>query len=711
MRIYAMTATFGKLEHETLSFQPGLNVIEAPNEWGKSTWCAFLITMLYGLDTRAKSTKTALADKEHYAPWSGSPMSGRIDLCWKGRDITIERATKGRIPLGQFRAYETATGLDIPEISADNCGQVLLGVERSVFCRAGFLRLTDLPVTQDDALRRRLNSLVTTGDESSAGDTLRQSLKDLKNKCRFNRTGLLPQAEAQREQLQGQIDELEHLNRDLVRLTQQQQELEQRLAQLTNHKAALRYASAMEDAEKVRQAEQSLSRARQVLAEAQALCDGLPSPEEAREMIRKGQALQQSLSDLTQQQQALPQMPQEPNLPQRYAGTDPVAQAEADAAAALALESGRRRQTPLFWILAAGLVIAGIVMLPFRAVYGWAGIILAAVMLIAGIVYGLSVSRHNKALARREAALRDKYPGISRENWVEDAARYAGEKAAYETQCDSLRQQRADLAVRLEELQSRIRLYSPDQSLPQTVAHWQQTLAAWDARAEAARDAAQAENHAQTVRSMANTADPAPLPDLLTYPEDQTDTLIGSARNALQQLHGLIGQNQGRALVLGDEAGLRAQLQAVNSRIRQLEDMYAALEIAQDALFRATTQLQRRFAPRISKRAQELFSRITGGCYDRIAISEDLSLSVGSGNEDVLRQALWRSDGTVDALYLSLRLAVAEELTPNAPLVLDDALARLDDRRLAAVMDILKDMAEKKQVILFSCQGREKEKA
>ena len=68
MRIYKMTATFGKLEHETLTLKPGLNVIEAPNEWGKTTWCAFLITMLYGLDTRAKTTKTALADKEKYAP-------------------------------------------------------------------------------------------------------------------------------------------------------------------------------------------------------------------------------------------------------------------------------------------------------------------------------------------------------------------------------------------------------------------------------------------------------------------------------------------------------------------------------------------------------------------------------------------------------------------------------------------------------------------
>ena len=198
MKIYSMTATFGKLENETLTLQPGLNILHAPNEWGKSTWCAFLVSMLYGIETRVHTTKTALADKERYAPWSGAPMAGCIDLNWNGRDITIERSSKGRGIFNVFRAYETQTGLDVPELTATNCGQTLLGVEKSVFQRAGFLKLTDLPVTQDDALRRRLNAIVTTGDESGTADTLGQTLKDLKNRCRLNKsTGLLPQADGE----------------------------------------------------------------------------------------------------------------------------------------------------------------------------------------------------------------------------------------------------------------------------------------------------------------------------------------------------------------------------------------------------------------------------------------------------------------------------------------------------------------------------------
>ena len=235
-----MTATFGKLEQETLTLEPGLNVFQADNEWGKSTWCAFVVAMLYGLDTRAKSTKAALADKERYAPWSGTPMAGRMDLCWRDRDITIERRTRGRVPLGEFRAYETQTGLAVPELTAANCGQLILGVEQSVFRRAGFIRLQELPVTQDDALRRRLNALVTTGDESGDGERLERSLRELKNKCRFNRTGRIPQAEAELEALEGKLRELDGLEHQSQKLQQRIEELEHWTKQLENHLSALR---------------------------------------------------------------------------------------------------------------------------------------------------------------------------------------------------------------------------------------------------------------------------------------------------------------------------------------------------------------------------------------------------------------------------------------------------------------------------------------
>ena len=58
-------------------------------------------------------------------------------------------------------------------------------------------------------------------------------------------------------------------------------------------------------------------------------------------------------------------------------------------------------------------------------------------------------------------------------------------------------------------------------------------------------------------------------------------------------------------------------------------------------------------------------------------------------------------------MYLALRLAVWEALSPGSPLILDDALIRFDQGRLEKAMALLRELGEKQQIVLFSCQGRE----
>ena len=70
MTINKLTASFGKLEGESLELNEGLNVICAPNESGKSTWCAFIRAMLYGVDSSERQKTGYLPDKLRYAPWS-----------------------------------------------------------------------------------------------------------------------------------------------------------------------------------------------------------------------------------------------------------------------------------------------------------------------------------------------------------------------------------------------------------------------------------------------------------------------------------------------------------------------------------------------------------------------------------------------------------------------------------------------------------------
>ena len=85
-------------------------------------------------------------------------------------------------------------------------------------------------------------------------------------------------------------------------------------------------------------------------------------------------------------------------------------------------------------------------------------------------------------------------------------------------------------------------------------------------------------------------------------------------------------------------------------------------------------------------------------------------MDVATGVASARRDGLFLSRGTLDELYFSLRLALCELILPeegSPPIVLDDAFVNFDDERLSRALMLLKKLSEKRQIILFSCHGRE----
>lgn len=711
MTIYSMTATFGKLANETLTLEPGLNLLHAPNEWGKSTWCAFLIAMLYGLETRAKTTKTALADKERYAPWSGAAMAGRIDLNWNERDITIERETRGRIPMGKFRAYETETGLPIPELTAENCGQQLLGVERSVFQRAGFLRLSDLPLTQDEALRRRLNALVTTGDESSAGDMLAQKLKELKNKCYVNRmTGLIPQAQAQREDVEARLAELLSLQAQQQRTAQRLAELERHIDALENHRAALVYAAAQADRCRVAAAQAEAARLAQELEQQEQSCAALSDEQTLLQAAQRLQALQKRLDTAQLEQRLLPPPPPEPSVQPCFRGLDgqqATQQAQEHAAQYDALLTAPQKRFPL-WLAALAIAVLGVVLFALRqTILGAAALCAAVAVLAAQLLCTRRAARVQADRLEKAQAICRFYGGGTPSDWLAAARAHAEAQEQYARALALDAQRRVQAHDTLDRLARDIDEETNGTPLPEALDALRAAQEKLARLRDLRREHRQAQEHAQALASMTQTVEAPTAVDELTCTEAETGALLYSARLEWKQLQTQLDHGRGRMESLGNEAALRAQLQALCTRIDRLRETMAALELAQDYLSRATQELQRRFAPGIVHEAQRILARLTDGRYDRVRISQELSVEAGTSDESLLRDARWRSEGTIDQLYLSLRLAVAEALTPNAPLILDDALVRFDDTRLAAAMQVLRELAQTRQILLFTCGTRE----
>ena len=675
MRIYSMTATFGKLEHETLRLEPGLNILEAPNEWGKSTWCAFLIAMLYGVETRVHSTKNTIADKERYAPWSGSPMSGRIELSWQGRDITIQRRTKGRIPMGDFSAFETQTGLAVPELTAQNCGEQLLGVEKAVFLRSAFLRGSDLAVESEDSLRRRLNALVTTGEESTAADDLEKKLKELKNRCRANRTtGLLPQAYQRRAQLEEELQTLQSLHRQRETMERQLLQLEERRSALELHRQTLDYRAGVEAGQSYARAAAELEAAAQRETLCREAVRQLPPREQLENRMQQLKACLQKKTALCQAAEALQSPDNVPESPGRAAA-----------------DAGRyKRDWLLGWLLLA--VAALWILAGSWLWYAEAESLIWLLFAAAGLCAAGGITLLILAVKRKKT-----YGGLPVGTWAENAQRRLREQ----TCAEALQQQLRSVNERIRELAEG----KPEEEALQQLRQGLDAYIRW----EEAQERLCAAQLAAELRKREEPAVKEPRQgDTLSYSRQETKQLLAQCQEQLRQLQLRLGECRGQTWALGKPDALQQELEKTNKRIAELEDTYAALEIALNTLAQSRAELQRRFAPQIVKKTQTLFFSLTGGRYGQLTMEEDLRLQVRAEGEDTLRSSLWRSEGTVDQLYLALRLAVASELIPHSPLILDDALVRFDDERLKLAMELLRQEAQNRQILLFTCQSREK---
>ena len=235
MILQKMTATFGRLDHATLEPGPGLTVIQAPNEGGKSTWAAFLRAMLYGINTREKDKTGYIAEKNRYAPWSGVPMEGELALTWRGRNILLRRFARRTTPFGGFEAVYADSGDPVPELTADRAGELLVGAGREVYERSAFVGQGSAVVTPAAELEKRIAALVSSGEEEVSYSQTERRLKDWANRRRSNRAnGLIPELDEALAQVESDLERLARTRQELalsraetVRLQEERRQLEQ----------------------------------------------------------------------------------------------------------------------------------------------------------------------------------------------------------------------------------------------------------------------------------------------------------------------------------------------------------------------------------------------------------------------------------------------------------------------------------------------------
>ncbi|QKG85107.1 AAA family ATPase [Kroppenstedtia pulmonis] len=150
------------------------------------------------------------------------------------------------------------------------------------------------------------------------------------------------------------------------------------------------------------------------------------------------------------------------------------------------------------------------------------------------------------------------------------------------------------------------------------------------------------------------------------------------------------------------------------NEVKELETERAALETVREVLQEALSEVQEDIAPKLKPHASHWIRHVTGGRYDHLLIdpTDGLQLSVFVP-ETGERQPVERlSRGTIDQMYFALRLALVRFFSENGPsplpLILDDSLVHFDQGRLREAVRILGELSSQHQIILCTCQTRER---
>ena len=673
MKLISIQGHFGCISGEKITFEDGFCRRTLPNGWGKSTLCAFIRVMLYGLNTSKRDTSVVLADKNRYVPLDGRAMGGRLTLEYQGRNIVLLRMTGRGGPMQEFEAFYEDTGEDCSFLTAKNCGETLLGISEEVFRSSAFIDGEEM-MRPSGELADMIVSLAQSGDTSARGAAAVRRLERWRlDFDSGNGHGVVPKLRAELERIEGLLEDAANIERDLAALEEENGHIAEEVARLEAIYEEEYRQNAGEKADEQnrltilrRESERRIKTLRDALPAdvvIQQASDALFSYEGAVRLEReKREVLPPAIMEARQQLVALDRSEHEAEI-----------------------ENNRRQRPRISWVLiVVGLLLA--VAAAGSAIFhtDWGG------ALSDKIPYILSAC----AIASIFFAFLGSVPQREEED------DFDGEREALRAHLEELEQQQQMAATVLREAYEGLLRAAGEIQPVQTI----------EEAADVVRDE---RSDLQALRREQDR-----LHDILyqiqkVIPGDSVNEesriRLEEKRGALraaqkQQQIGLqnVARLQGRMQSLGNRQALtreRVRLQTEIERARARgEDVQTALRVVREE----QAALSARLSPTIARLATEYLEVMTGGELSEVQLDDGLTPRA-AGEDGRLLGALQLSSGMRDQMYLAFRLAVCETLPADEPipLILDDPFITFDSDRVARGEAVLHELAGHRQVILL----------
>ena len=195
---------------------------------------------------------------------------------------------------------------------------------------------------------------------------------------------------------------------------------------------------------------------------------------------------------------------------------------------------------------------------------------------------------------------------------------------------------------------------------------------------------------------------------------------IENSKNDLEQITNEINEGKIKLNTLEiEEKGISSQLEELitlqeehenlSEQLKEIEQKNYEINLAKEFLEKAYKKMKTNITPKFTENLSQTIKNITNDKYSKVNINNENGLIIEMQNGEYV-SAEKLSIGTIDQLYLSLRMSMVEEISKEKmPIILDEAFAYYDDERLENILKYLIERFNNHQLIIFTCTNREKE--
>ena len=673
---------YGNIENKDINLEEGINIIHGANESGKSTLLNYIISIFYGI-SRNKDGK-ALSDYEKYKPWNSNEFSGRISYKLEnGEKYEIFRDFNKKNPkIYNDKLEDISDRFETDKKDGSKFFIEQTGIDKQMYLSTVVSTQEEVRLDEknQNMLIQKIANLAGTGEDNvSYKKALIKLQEKIRDEIGTNKTSQKPINIIEKEivEINNKIVETEKYRNRKYEIDVEKEQILSELKELEQQKQILQeLQNSMKSEEETKNRLEIREKNRKDnIAKINELTNQKNTINAESERV---QSAKNHLQDIIKGHKE--------NIEKLNSEIEKIANEK---------EETQEKEKPsiLFIVVTVVLAIALICSIILIKNYIVSGIL--GVAIIANIVFYVinkNKQKVNKAKLREKINQEKQYKREKLENQKQQIiANVNTTEKELEKQEEEEKQVNSELSMLKGQI---ILLEKNNEKITEEIEQDNKAI-----KEESNK------NKQQIIEKYKdkNINDLLYINDYQNYISKIEETI----NNNRIRIKGLEIEYNTIVPQLDEMVVLEEKREADKEKLAELREKESIINIAIENLMDAYEEMKTTITPKFTKNLSESIQKISSNKYNKVTINDENGMIIENNRGEYV-EAIKLSTGTIDQLYLALRLSMIDELSKeNLPIILDESFAYSDNNRLKNMLQYLTSDLNNHQTIIFTCTDRE----